>query len=92
MLRGNAAREHPLRLSSILQIVISTSAKARRNWSTNIAVEFDHYNISNKRANLDIGSVAIAQQLRSASQAFLSTKKRSCKRIPIETLEGTSRS
>ena len=55
-------------------------------------MEFDHYNISNKRAHLDIGSVAIAQQLRSASQAFLSTKKHPCKRIPIETLEGTSRS
>ena len=27
-------------------------------------MEFDHYNISNKRAHLDIGSVAIAQQLR----------------------------
>ena len=39
-------------------------------------MEFDHYNISNKRANLDICSVAIAiaQQLCSASQAFLSTE------------------
>ena len=55
-------------------------------------MEFDHYNISNKRAHLDIGSVAIAQQLRSAQTAFLSTKKHSCKRIPIETLKGTSRS
>ena len=55
-------------------------------------MEFDHYNISNKRAHLDIGSVAIAQQLRSASQDFLSTKKHPCTRIPIETLEGTSRS
>ena len=55
-------------------------------------MEFDHYNISNKRAHLDIGSVAIAQQLRSASQDFLSTKKHPCTRIPVETLEGTSRS
>ena len=55
-------------------------------------MEFDHYNISNKRANLDIGSVAIAQQLRSASQDFLSAKKHPRTRIPIETLEGTSRS
>ena len=54
-------------------------------------MEFDHYDISNKRANLDIGSVAIAQQLRSASQAFLSTKKHPCTRIPIEILEGTNR-
>ena len=55
-------------------------------------MEFDHYNISNKRAHLDLSSVAIAQQLRSAHTAFLSTKKHSCKRIPIETLEGTNRS
>ena len=55
-------------------------------------MEFDHYNISNKRAHLDIGSVAIAQQLRSASQGFFSTSKHPCKRIPIETLEGTNRS
>ena len=55
------------------------------------SVEFDHYNISNQRANLDIGSVAIAQQLRSAPQDFLSTKKHPRKRIPVETLEGTPR-
>ena len=43
---------------------------------------------SSNPSDYHIGSVAIKQQLRRASQAFLSTKKRTCTRIPIETLEG----
>ena len=43
---------------------------------------------SSNPSDYHIGSVAIKQQLRRASQAFLSTKKHTCTRIPIETLEG----
>ena len=70
--RANAAREHPLLLSGVLQIVISTSAKARRIWSTNWTSGHCHYNIKNKRRT----STSVASQSRSSFAARHKTSYR----------------